>query len=126
MPQEVLPNTIFKATVEVPAKYKKRMQPIADSSKAPMNIGAIAIMPQGWRLAPRDRLPKDLKKEMKGLAWAPYSKEKPNIVVAGPVLGERYEKMTLPILAPDPNTKKDIYFDKVLMYFGGNRGRGQV
>jgi len=126
LPQEVLPDTIFKATVEVPAKYAKRMQPIADGSKAQMNIGAIAILPEGWKLAPKDRLPKAMKKEMKGLAWAPYSKEKPNIVVAGPVPGERYEKMTLPILAPDPNTQKDIYFDKVLMYFGGNRGRGQV
>jgi len=126
LPQEVLPDTIFKATVEIPAKYGKRMQPIADGSKAQMNIGAIAIMPEGWKLAPKDRLPKALKKQMKGLAWAPYSKEKPNIVVAGPVPGERYETMTLPILAPDPNTQKDIYFDKVLMYFGGNRGRGQV
>merc|ERR1711972_534420 len=126
LPTEVLPDTIFKMTIDVPAKYKKRMQPIADGSKATMNIGAIAIMPEGWKLAPKARLPKALKKEMKGLAWAPYSKEKPNIVVAGPVPGERYEKMTLPILAPDPNTQKDIYFDKVLMYFGGNRGRGQV
>jgi len=40
-----------------------------------MNIGAIAVMPEGWKLAPKDRLPKPLKKEMKGLAWAPYSKE---------------------------------------------------
>merc|ERR1711972_479342 len=106
--------------------YEKRLQPIADGSKAPMNIGAIAIMPEGWKLAPKDRLPKALKKEMKGLAWAPYSKEKPNIVVAGPVPGARYEKMTLPILAPDPNTGKDIYFDKYTFYYGGNRGRGQV
>merc|ERR1712157_381886 len=126
MPHEVLPDTIFKITVDVPAKYEKRLQPIADGSKAKMNVGAIAIMPEGWKLAPKDRLPKALKKEMKGLAWAPYSKEKPNIVVAGPVPGERYEKMTLPILAPDPNTQKDINFDKVLMFFGGNRGRGQV
>merc|ERR1712187_8426 len=45
---------------------------------------------------------------------------------AGPVPGERYETMTLPILAQDPNTQSGIEFDKVLMYFGGNRGRGQV
>mmetsp|Transcript_91478 Transcript_91478/g.237090 ORF Transcript_91478/g.237090 Transcript_91478/m.237090 type:complete len:436 (+) Transcript_91478:78-1385(+) len=126
LPQEVLPDTIFKATVEIPAKYNKRYQPVADGSKATMNAGAIAIMPQGWKLAPKDRLPKALKKEMKGLAWAPYSKEKPNIVVAGPVPGERYETMTLPILSPDPNTSKDIDFGKELFYFGGNRGRGQV
>merc|ERR1711972_529506 len=90
------------------------------------NVGAIAVMPEGWKLAPKDRLPKPLKKEMKGLAWAQYSKEKPNIVVAGPVPGARYETLVLPILAPDPNTQKDVYFDKYTFAFGGNRGRGQV
>merc|ERR1719264_1136637 len=105
MPHEVLPDTIFKATI---------------------NVGAIAVLPEGWKLAPKNRLPKPLKKELKGLAWAPYSKTRSNIVVAGPVPGERYERMTLPILAPDPSTQKDIYFDKYTFYYGGNRGRGQV
>eukprot|EP00434_Breviolum_minutum_P020988 symbB.v1.2.018517.t1/scaffold1480.1/size116223/5 len=126
LPQAVLPDTIFKMEVEVPAKYAKRRQPLADGSKGPMNIGAIAVMPEGWKLAPKDRLPKPLKKEMKGLAWAPYSKEYPNIVVAGPVPGETYEKMVLPVLSPDPNTDDKILFGKGIFYFGGNRGRGQV
>jgi len=126
MPHEVLPDTIFKATIEIPCKYEKRVQPLASGEKGPLNVGAIAVMPEGWKLAPKDRLPKALKKEMKGLAWAPYSKEKPNIVVAGPVPGSRYETMVLPILAPDPNSQKDIYFDKYSFFFGGNRGRGQV
>jgi len=126
MPQQVLPDTIFKTTIEIPAKYEKRMQPIASGEKGAMNVGAIAIMPEGWKLAPKNRLPKPLKKEMKGLAWAQYSKEKPNIVVAGPVPGSRYETMVLPILAPDPNSQKDIYFDRYTFFFGGNRGRGQV
>ena len=125
VPHEILPDTIFKASIEIPLKYAKREQPIADGSKAKLNIGAIAIMPDGFRLAPKDRLPKDLKKQMKGLAWAPYSKEKPNVVVAGPVPGNLYEKMTLPILAPKVD-EKNIYFDKVVMFVGGNRGRGQV
>ncbi|CAL1130187.1 unnamed protein product, partial [Cladocopium goreaui] len=126
LPQAVLPDTIFKMEVEVPAKYAKRRQPLADGSKGPMNIGAIAVMPEGWKLAPKDRLPKPLKKEMKGLAWAPYSKEYPNIVVAGPVPGETYEKMVLPVLSPDPNTNDKVIFGKGIFYFGGNRGRGQV
>jgi len=125
VPHEVLPDTIFKASIEIPLKYNKREQPIADGSKAKLNVGAIAIMPDGFRLAPKDRLPKELKKQMKGLAWAPYSKEKPNVVVAGPVPGNLYEKMTLPILAPKVD-EKDIYYDKVVMFVGGNRGRGQV
>merc|ERR1711941_247869 len=91
-----------------------------------MNVGAIAVLPEGWKLAPKNRLPKPLKKQLKGLALAPYSKTRSNIVVAGPVPGERYETMTLPILAPDPNNTKDIYFDKYTFYYGGNRGRGQV
>jgi apocytochrome f len=126
MPHEVLPDTIFKATIEIPAKYKKRYQPVASGDKATMNVGAIAVLPEGWKLAPKNRLPKPLKKQLKGLAWAPYSKTRPNIVVAGPVPGEKFEKMTLPILAPDPNNTKDIYFDKYTFYYGGNRGRGQV
>eukprot|EP00930_Biecheleria_cincta_P047789 TRINITY_DN331_c0_g1_i1.p1 TRINITY_DN331_c0_g1~~TRINITY_DN331_c0_g1_i1.p1 ORF type:complete len:447 (-),score=104.60 TRINITY_DN331_c0_g1_i1:55-1395(-) len=126
IPQSVLPDTIFKAQIDIPAKYGKRMQPIADGSKAKMNVGAIAIMPEGWRLAPKDRLPKVLKKEMKGLSWSPYSKEYPNIVVAGPVPGETFEQMVLPILTPDPNTNDKVFFGKGFIYFGGNRGRGQV
>jgi apocytochrome f len=127
LPHDVLPDTIFKATIEIPAKYEKRMQPIASGDKAAMNVGAIAVFPEGWKLAPKDRLPKALKKEMKGLAWSPYSKEKPNIWVAGPVPGKIYgEKMVLPILAPDPNTQPNMHFIKETVYFGGNRGRGQV
>merc|ERR1719401_3239404 len=123
LPHDVLPDTIFKVVMEVPAKYDKRMQPTADGSKAKMNIGAIAVFPEGWKLAPKDRLPKPIKKEMKGLAWAPYSKELPNILVAGPVPGAKYEEMTLPVLAPDPNntTNKEIVFGRYTMYFGGNR-----
>jgi len=92
MPHDVLPDTIFKATIEIPAKYKKRYQPVASGDKATMNVGAIAVLPEGWKLAPKNRLPKPLKKQLKGLAWAPYSKTRPNIVVAGPVPGEKFEK----------------------------------
>eukprot|EP00449_Zooxanthella_nutricula_P030286 CAMPEP_0198494494 /NCGR_PEP_ID=MMETSP1462-20131121/4666_1 /TAXON_ID=1333877 /ORGANISM="Brandtodinium nutriculum, Strain RCC3387" /LENGTH=67 /DNA_ID=CAMNT_0044223233 /DNA_START=3 /DNA_END=202 /DNA_ORIENTATION=- len=63
---------------------------------------------------------------MKGLAWAPYSKQQPNILVAGPVPGERYETMVLPILAPDPAKDSNVVFDKASIFIGGNRGRGQV
>eukprot|EP00933_Yihiella_yeosuensis_P038256 TRINITY_DN321_c0_g1_i5.p1 TRINITY_DN321_c0_g1~~TRINITY_DN321_c0_g1_i5.p1 ORF type:complete len:450 (-),score=137.55 TRINITY_DN321_c0_g1_i5:167-1516(-) len=127
MPHDVLADTIFKVQWEIPLKYEKRVQPVADGSKGPLNVGAIAIMPEGFKLAPKDRLPKPLKKEMKGLAWSAYSKEQPNILVAGPVPGSSYgEKMVMPVLAPDPNTQKGQEFGKKIMYFGGNRGRGQV
>jgi len=128
-PDQVLPDTIFKIEIDVPAKYAKRRQPSATGEPAPMNVGAIAILPKGWNLAPRDRLPKPLKKMMKGLSWAPYSKEFPNIIVAGPVPGETYEKMVLPVLAPNPRTEAyNLYtsFGVHTLRFGGNRGRGQI
>eukprot|EP00434_Breviolum_minutum_P020990 symbB.v1.2.018519.t1/scaffold1480.1/size116223/7 len=34
LPQAVLPDTIFKMEVEVPAKYAKRRQPLADGSSS--------------------------------------------------------------------------------------------
>jgi len=90
-PHDVLPDTIFKVKIEVPLKYEKRQQPIASGEKGPLNVGAVVVMPEGYKLAPKDRLPKILKKEMKGLAWSPYSAEKPNIFVVGPVPGQTYQ-----------------------------------
>mmetsp|Transcript_41113 Transcript_41113/g.96542 ORF Transcript_41113/g.96542 Transcript_41113/m.96542 type:complete len:445 (+) Transcript_41113:86-1420(+) len=123
MPHEVLPDTIFKIVMEVPANYEKK-QPGADGEMAPMNVGGIIIMPEGWKLAPKDRLPKPLKKEMKGLAWSAWSKEKPNVLVAGPIPNSYAPKMVAPVLAPTPG--KEINFGKFAFNFGGNRGRGQV
>jgi len=60
------------------------------------------------------------------LAWAPYSKEFPNIVVAGPVPGSQFINMVVPILAPNPETDSNIHYGKLDSTTGGNRGRGQV
>lgn len=125
LPHEVYPDTIFKMYIDVPCKYEKRRQLDAQGEKVPLNAGAIAVLPEGWKLAPRERLPKVIKKEMKGLAWSPYSKELPNIIVAGPVPGAKFERMVLPILAPTVDGKK-IHFGKEEIVVGGNRGRGQV
>jgi len=128
-PHDVAADTIFKMEIKLPLKYEKRVQPLADGSKGPLNVGAIAIFPKGWRLAPKDRLPKVLKKEMKGLAWAPYSKEHPEIFVAGPVPGQMYgRELILPVLAPNPDdpAQKEVHWGKATVDIGGNRGRGQV
>ena len=44
----------------------------------------------------------------------------------GPVLGQKYSKITFPILSPDPTTMKDVHFLKYPIYVGENRGRGQI
>merc|ERR1712100_97247 len=125
MPHEVLPDTIFKIKVDLPLKYDIRRQLNADGEKVELNAGAVVVLPEGWKLAPRDRLPKEIKKEMKGLAWSAYSKEKTNIIVAGPVPGKMYSQMILPVLAPVPDDN-EVHFGKFDVSAGGNRGRGQV
>ena len=40
--------------------------------------------------------------------------------------GNKYSKMIVPILSPDPATNNDVSYFKYPIYLGGNRGRGQV
>jgi len=133
LPFQVYPDTVFRVLVDVNADYEVKKQLVADGTRGPMNVGAIVVCPEGFRLAPRDRLPKVLKKQMKGLAWSAYSKEKPNIVVAGPATN-KYNVMIAPILAPDPLAEKkpgDVGslgagWGRCEFNMGANRGRGQV
>ena len=83
-------------------------------------------MPEGFKLAPKDRLSDEIKKKTKGVFVQPYSKERPNIFVVGPISGDKHQEIVFPILSPDPATNKDVHFLNYPVYVGGNRGRGQV
>lgn len=130
IPQAVLPDTVFEAVVKIP--YDQQIQQVlGNGKKGPLNVGAVLILPEGFQLAPKDRIPPELKKQVKRLSFQPYSKTQKNILVVGPVPGKKYNKMVFPILSPDPNgtneTKdKKSYFLKYPIYLGANRGRGQV
>jgi apocytochrome f len=39
--------------------------------------------------------------------YQPYSPEQKNILVVGPVSGNEYNEMVIPVLSPDPSKKKD-------------------
>ena len=67
-----------------------------------------------------------MQKKVGKLYYQPYSPEKKNILIFGPVPGKKYSEMVVPILSPDPATNKNISFLKYPIYLGGNRGRGQV
>ncbi|KAL3618461.1 hypothetical protein CASFOL_033236 [Castilleja foliolosa] len=60
------------------------------------------------------------------LSFQSYGPNKKNILVIGPVPGQKYSEIAFPILSPDPTTKKDVHFLKYAIYVGGNRGRGQI
>lgn len=125
VPQSVLPDTVFEAVVKVP--YDKSIQQVAgDGSKTGLNVGAVVVLPEGFTLAPEDRLTDEQREEVNSMFIQPYSEDKPNILVVGPLPGEQYEELKFPILAPDPNEDDAIEFGKYQIHVGGNRGRGQV
>jgi apocytochrome f len=67
-----------------------------------------------------------LKEKIGSLSFQSYRPNKKNILVIGPVPGQKYSEIVFPILSPDPSTKKDTHFLKYPLYVGGNRGRGQI
>ena len=125
VPQAVLPDSVFEAVVEIP--YDKQVkQVLGNGKKGPLNVGAVLILPEGFQIAPPERISDELKAKVNNLYFQPYSEDQKNIIVVGPVPGKTYSEMTFPILSPNPATDKDVYFLKYPIYLGGNRGRGQI
>lgn len=125
VPQAVLPDTVFEAVIEIP--YDKQVKQVAaNGKKGDLNVGMVLILPEGFELAPPDRIPEEIKKKVGNLYYQPYSPEQKNILVVGPIPGKTYSEMVVPILSPDPAKNKNVSYFKYPIYFGGNRGRGQI
>lgn len=125
VPQSVLPDTVFEAVVKVPYDTSAQ-QVLSDGSKGGLNVGAVLMLPEGFKIAPEDRIPEELKEKVEGLYYQPYSEDKENVVIIGPLPGDQYQEIVFPVLSPDPKTDKNIHFGKYAVHVGGNRGRGQV
>jgi apocytochrome f len=124
-PSSVLPDSVFETMVKIPYDTTKK-QILGNGQKGGLNVGVVVIMPDGFKLAPKTRLDADLKAKTKGVYITPYSPTKENILVVGPISGDKYQEITFPMLSPDPNKDKNVYFVKYPLYVGANRGRGQV
>nr|QCI09021.1 Apocytochrome f [Inkyuleea mariana] len=124
-PQSVLPNSIFEAKVTIPYDQNSK-QILVNGKKGSINTGAILILPEGFKLAPQNLLSKELKEKTKNNYIQKYSTDKDNILIVGPIFGNKNKEITFPILSPDPSQDKNIHFLKYPIYVGGNRGRGQI
>ncbi len=125
VPQAVLPDTVFEAVISIP--YDRSVKQVTAAGKrGPLNVGAVLILPEGFKLAPKNRLSEDIKQKTKGVFISPYSKEKSNILVVGPISGDKNQEIVFPVLSPDPAQDKTVNFLNYPIYLGGNRGRGQV
>ena len=125
VPQSVLPGSVFKAVVEVPYDLDTQ-QVLGDGSKAGLNVGAVLMLPEGFKIAPPELIPEEMKEEVGGTYFQSYAEDKENIVLVGPLPGEQYQEIVFPVLAPDPGQDRNIKFGKYSVHVGGNRGRGQV
>lgn len=125
VPKSVLPNTIFEATVKLPYNLNSQ-QILGNGNKGSLNVGAVLILPEGFKMAPSNLISEEIKARTKNIYIQPYSTTKENILVVGPVPGNQNQEITFPILSPDPSKDKNIHFLKYPIYAGGNRGRGQV
>ena len=125
VPQAVFPDTVFKAVVEIP--YDTSVQQVSgDGSGTGLNVGAVVMLPDGFTLAPQDRLSDELKEETAGIFYSQYSDDQPNILLVGPLPGDNHQEIVFPVLSPDPAADSNIHFGKYQLHVGGNRGRGQV
>jgi|TARA_B100000683_G_scaffold268087_1_gene302744 apocytochrome f len=125
VPQAVLPDQVFEAVVNIPYDLSSK-QITASGTKGPLNVGAVLVLPEGFQLAPKDRISDEIKQKTKGVFVQPYSKTKPNILVVGPISGAKHQEVVFPVLSPDPAQNKDVHFLTYPVYVGANRGRGQV
>ena len=82
VPQSVLPDSVFTASVKVP--YEKGLQEIgADGSDVGLQVGAVVMLPDGFTLAPQDRWTDEIKEETEGVYFTQYSDDQPNILLVG-------------------------------------------
>ncbi|MCY4359797.1 MAG: apocytochrome f [Cyanobacteria bacterium MAG APA_bin_95] len=124
-PKAVFPDTVFKATVKVPYETGS-LEVGADGSRVPLQVGAVLMLPEGFRLAPEDRIPAAVKEETEGVYYSTYNEGSDNVVLVGPLPGDQHQELVFPVLSPDPARESGVTFGKYAVHVGGNRGRGQL
>jgi apocytochrome f len=124
-PQAVLPNSVFEIAIKAPYDTTKQ-QLGANGKLADLNVGGILILPNGFKLAPKNQIPAEVKEKNKGVFISPYSTELDNILVVGPIAGKTHQELIFPVISPDPENNSNIKYLTYPFYAGANRGRGQV
>ena len=125
VPQAVLPASVFEATIKIP--YDTNLKQVQAGGKlGDLNVGLVLILPDGFTLAPTDRIPPEMRSAVGDVVYQPYSETQKNIIVAGPMPGKEHTELVVPLLSPDPAENKNVHYLKYPIYLGANRGRGQL
>ena len=67
-PQAVLPNSVFEAEVKIPYDLNSK-QVLGSGAKGGLNVGAVVILPEGFKLAPNNRLNDEIKQKIKAFIF---------------------------------------------------------
>jgi apocytochrome f len=59
-PTSVLPDSVFETVVKIPYDLKSK-QILGNGQKGGLNVGAVVILPESFKLAPKTRLDEELK-----------------------------------------------------------------
>ncbi|MEW6499112.1 MAG: apocytochrome f, partial [Cyanobacteriota bacterium] len=90
IPQSVRPDTVFEAVVKIPYNLDAQ-QVLGDGSKGGLNVGAVVMLPDGFKIAPEDRIPEEMKEKLGGVYFQSYKEDQDNVVIVGPLPGEQYQ-----------------------------------
>ena len=82
VPQAVLPDSVFEAVVKIPYDQQVK-QVLGNGKKGPLNVGAVLILPEGFQIAPPERISSELQEKVGKLYFQPYSEDKKNIIIVG-------------------------------------------
>jgi apocytochrome f len=90
IPQSVLPDSVFEAVVKIPYDLSSQ-QILGDGSKGGLNVGAVLMLPDGFKIAPADRIPEEMKEKVGATYFQSYKEGADNVVIVGPLPGEQYQ-----------------------------------
>jgi len=125
LPLSVGPDSVFEAVVHIPYDTDLK-QVMGDGSKGELNVGAVLMLPEGFQIAPEERMSEEMKEKVADISFQPYREGMENVVLVGPLPGKENQEITFPVLSPDPRDEGEVHFGKYPVYLGANRGRGQV
>ena len=98
IPQSVLPDTVFEAVVKIPYDLASQ-QVLGDGSKGGLNVGAVLMLPEGFKIAPPERISEELQEKVGGVYFQPYREDQENVVIVGPLPGDQYQEIVFPVLS---------------------------
>jgi apocytochrome f len=122
LPYGVGSDSVFESIVSAP--YPRSSSQLSDNGTASaLNLGGVISLPEGFSLPTKSRLPRELSLKTQGRFIEPYSKEQTNIMLIGPVEGQKNRDLLFPALSPKPDTSA---YTRYSVDSAANRGRGQV